>query len=493
MMALEPSTASMREILARARGLDVWIIGDVMLDEYVSGDVERISPEAPVPVVRVGGFESRLGGAANVARQVAALGARASLAGIIGDDAAGDTIARQCTEATIDIRALRRNPGCRTTRKQRVLANNQQMLRLDWEASAACDQSVTHWMLDRLLESRVPDIAVLSDYAKGVLNAASLPQIIAHLRARNVRVLVDPKQRDLSVYRGANIITPNLAELGVAVGRRLHAEDAEAIAAAAESVAVSLELDAVVVTCGDRGMILVSPGQVPRIVLAQERALHDSTGAGDTAVATLATCLAASAGLEAAATIANAAAGVSVGRVGTTAVQPGEIGDALTGLTSAKVFSIDDIVPLVDQWRRRRQRIVFANGCFDLFHAGHLSLLEKAARCGDRLVVAINSDASVRRLKGDGRPLIADRERAALVSALACVDAVVIFDDDTPLAAITAIRPDVLVKGRDYRIDQVVGRELVESGGGRVELVPLAPERSTSSLIDQIARRWRTA
>lgn len=485
--------AEARDVLARTGDVEVWVIGDIMLDEYVVGEVERISPEAPVPVVHVTGVEWRPGGAANVARQVAALGARPSLAGMTGDDAAADTILEQCGRARVDTRAVRRCAGRPTTRKQRVLAHNQQMLRLDWETPAACEQSVSRWMLERLLEGGVPDIAVLSDYAKGVLSAASLSWFIGQLRDRGVRVIVDPKQRDFSVYRGASVITPNLAELGNAVGRRLDAADAGGIAAAAASLLAPLELEAVVVTCGDRGMVLIGPHHDVRWVPAQERALHDTTGAGDTVVATLATCLAAGAPLDAAATIANAAAGVSVGRIGTTAVLPCEIGEALTGLNTSKVVALDELVPLADQWRRRGQRIAFANGCFDLFHAGHLCLLQNAARCGDRLIVAINSDASVRRLKGDGRPLITDRERAALVAALSCVDAVVIFDDDTPLAAITALRPDVLVKGSDYRIDQVVGREQVEAGGGSVELVPLAPERSTSSLISRIALRAQSA
>jgi D-beta-D-heptose 7-phosphate kinase/D-beta-D-heptose 1-phosphate adenosyltransferase len=239
-------------------------------------------------------------------------------------------------------------------------------------------------------------------------------------------------------------------------------------------------------------MIVARPDRPPLRVPAQGRALHDSIGAGDTAVATLATLLAAGAELEFAAQIANAAAGISVSRVGTTAVHPHEIDEVVSGIAATKVLHVDDLVPLVERWRSIGQRIVFANGCFDLFHAGHLSLLQNAARCGDRLVVAINSDASVRRLKGEDRPVIAGPERAALVAALACVDAVTIYDDDTPLQTIAALRPDVLVKGRDYSIDQVVGREFVEANGGRVELVALAPEKSTSGLIDRIARKWGT-
>jgi D-beta-D-heptose 7-phosphate kinase/D-beta-D-heptose 1-phosphate adenosyltransferase len=422
---------------------------------------------------------------------VAALGAHASLAGLVGDDSAGDRVLEECGKAQVDTRAVRRSVGRPTTRKLRVLAHNQQIVRLDWESTDSCEEKTARWMLDRLAERRRPDIAVLSDYAKGVLSGTS-QAIIEALRYWHIPVVVDPKQRNLEVYRGASVVTPNLGELIVATGRRLKADDAEGIAAAAQSLVISAGLGAMVVTCGDRGMIVAWPDRPPLRVAAQGRVLHDSIGAGDTAVATLATALAAGAGLDLAAQIANAAAGISVSRVGTTAVHPHEIEEVVGGIGATKILHIDDLVPLVERWRSDGQRIVFANGCFDLFHAGHLSLLQNAARFGNRLVVAINSDASVTRLKGEHRPVVAGPERAALVAALACVDAVTMYDDDTPLQTIVALRPDVLVKGRDYSIDQVVGRDFVEANGGRVELVALAPEQSTSRLIDRIAHKWGT-
>jgi len=477
---------SLAEILDACRGREVWVVGDLMLDEYVHGTVERVSPEAPVPVVRAGDLQFRLGGAANVARQVGVLGARVTLGGVVGNDDAGRRLVSECAAAGIDVRAVLPLDGRRTTRKLRVLGRGQQLIRLDWEDSGACDDAVTE-RLQRSLEGGArPDVIILSDYAKGVLTDGAIGRLATVGRAAGCRVVVDPKRVDLSAYRGASILTPNLAELGLAVGRRLDPDDLGAVASAARPIVYSAGLESMVVTLSDRGMLIVDASGGVHHVPAVRRAVSDVTGAGDTAVAVLAAALAAGATLHQATSIANVAAGLAVAEVGTVAVEPDRIRLALADADGSKVLSRAELATRVAGWRVMGKKIVFTNGCFDLLHAGHLSLLHQAAALGDVLVLAINSDASVQRLKGPNRPIVGAAERAALLAALSCVDAVTIFDEDTPLETLRLVRPHVLVKGQDYGIDKVVGRELVEADGGRVALVPLLSERSTTALVERI-------
>jgi D-beta-D-heptose 7-phosphate kinase / D-beta-D-heptose 1-phosphate adenosyltransferase len=477
------------EILERLAGVHVWVIGDLMLDEYVSGAVDRISPEAPVPVVRVRETEFRLGGAANVARQAAVLGARVSLAGIIGQDPAGERLLELCASAGIDTHAVAQLPDRATTRKLRVLGHSQQLLRLDWEDSGPCAPAAVERAIGQLAAGPAPDAIVLSDYAKGVLSPETIGAVLA--LHRMAPVIVDPKHRDFSRYRGATAVTPNLRELELAAGEALDAEDTEAIEAAARRLARSAALEALVVTLGERGMLVVPSVGASLLVPAEKRDVYDVTGAGDTAIAVLAVALAAGAPLTAATQLANAAAGVAVGQVGAVAVEPGRIRDALAARPDGKVLGRAELAARAASWRMAGKRIVFTNGCFDLLHSGHLALLEHAARLGDVLVLAINSDASVRRLKGSDRPLVPQAERAALLAALSFVDAVAIFEEDTPLETLEAVRPQVLVKGADYRPEQIVGRELVEGYGGRVAVVPLVPDKSTSALLERIRGKKR--
>lgn len=481
--------SALTAIFGRMRDLVVWVAGDIMLDEYAFGDVERISPEAPVPVIRVRAVEYRLGGAANVACQVAALGARVSLAGLIGKDFAGDQILALCEASGIDRRAIRQLEDCQTSRKLRALARNQQLLRLDWEDTRPCAVSAVGWMIDHLKQGDAPDIIVLSDYAKGLLTPQFIDGIADAAASAGARVVVDPKRRDFCAYRGASIMTPNLHELETAAGQRFDPDNADSIAASAQSLALDTGVEAIVVTRGERGIMVVPAHEPYESFPARGRALFDTTGAGDTVVAVIATSLAAGAILSEAAQIANAAAGIAVGRIGTVSVSPDEILEALSGESAHLILGPEELQAQVARWRAAGNRIVLTNGCFDLLHAGHLSLLHQAAQCGDVLILAVNSDASVQRLKGPGRPLIPERERAAMLAALGCVDAVTIFEEDTPLDILRLIRPDVLVKGQDYTIEQVVGRDLVESSGGQVVLVPLLPEKSTTALIDRIAKR----
>ncbi|MGH8148644.1 MAG: D-glycero-beta-D-manno-heptose 1-phosphate adenylyltransferase [Steroidobacteraceae bacterium] len=478
-------------LLERYAGLRVWVAGDLMLDEYVMGAVDRISPEAPVPVVRVRDTEYRLGGAANVARQAAVLGARVSLAGVVGTDPAGEQLLGLCNTAGIDIRAVVQLPDRATTRKLRVLGHSQQLLRLDWESSAPCPQAAAARITSKLGEEPRPDALVLSDYAKGVLGPETIAALM-HGRGAEP-VVVDPKHRDFTRYRGATTLTPNLRELEAATDAHLDPDDLESIASAARRLAARVGLESIVVTLGDRGMLLVPAAGPHTPVPAIRRDVYDVTGAGDTAVAVLALSLGAGAPLPAAVRMANAAAGISVGQVGAVAVEASHIRDALSSRPDGKVLSPDALSARAASWRMAGKRIVFTNGCFDLLHSGHLSLLESAAKLGDVLVLAINSDESVRRLKGAQRPLVPQAERAALLAALSFVDAVTVFDEDTPLETLKAVRPHVLVKGADYRSDQVVGRELVEAAGGRVALVPLVPDKSTSALMERIRGTRRPA
>ena len=481
---LTADVSSLLTILDRFTGMHIWVVGDLMLDEYVMGAVERISPEAPVPVVRVRDTEHRLGGAANVARQVAALGARVTLAGVIGDDAAGTDFLRLCEASNIDTRAVIRLPERRTTRKLRVLGHSQQLLRLDWEDVRPCAPQVSVRMVSKLAAGPQPDAIILSDYAKGVLTPETITAVTG-LRGTGP-VVVDPKHRDFTRYRGATTVTPNLRELEAAAGRPLDIDDPAAIAAAARPLAAAAGFEAMVVTLGDRGMLVVPVQGEDIPVPAIQRAVYDVTGAGDTAISVLTLSLAARATLHSAAQLANAAAGVSVGQIGAVAVDSGSIRDALTARPEGKILAREDLVARAATWRMAGKRIVFTNGCFDLLHAGHLSLLSQAAKLGDVLVLAINSDSSVRRLKGPERPLVPQEDRAAVLAALGFVDAVTIFDEDTPLEVLQSLRPNVLVKGGDYKLEDVVGRELIEAAGGRVMLVPLTPEKSTTALVERI-------
>jgi len=478
------SLSALLALLDRFASLSVWVVGDVMLDEYVTGAVERISPEAPVPVVRARASEHRLGGAANVARQIAALGARVSLAGVVGEDVAGETLRRLCSAERIDTQSLVTVTGRQTTRKLRVLGHSQQLLRVDWEDIDACNAPVTSRLLERLAARTPPDAIILSDYAKGVLT----PELIASLvRDRaSVPIVVDPKHRDFGRYRGTSTVTPNLRELEAAAGQTLDVADTAAMAAAARKLLAEAGITSMVVTLGDQGMLAIPAAEAESVIPAIQREVYDVTGAGDTAIAVLTLALAARATLVQAARLANAAAGVSVGQVGAVAVSAASIRDALAARPEGKLLLRQELVARAAAWRTAGKRIVLANGCFDLLHAGHLALLGHAAKLGDVLVLAINSDASVRRLKGPERPLVPQAERAALLAALTFVDAVTIFEEDTPLAVLQAVRPDVLVKGGDYRPSEVVGRELVEAAGGRVEIVPLTPDKSTSSLVARI-------
>ena len=467
------------------RGVRVLCLGDVMLDRYVYGEVTRVSPEAPIPVCRVTDERAMLGGAGNVARNLAALGAGIEFITVIGDDPAGSEIAGLAAELDGAEITVLTAPGRRTTVKSRYIADGQQLLRADRETEAAIPTDIENDIIGRLDEVIAGvGAVVLSDYGKGVLTPVLVNRVIEVARAAGKPVVVDPKGPDYGVYRGATMLTPNRRELAEA-SRMADGSDEE-IVAAARHIVTSCGVESVLVTRGGDGMTLVDGASAIHLA-AEAREVFDVSGAGDTVVATTAAALAAGLDAGTAAGIANVAAGIVVAKAGTAVAGADEIVDALR---AGELLSVGLPVARdrVATWRAHGLTIGFTNGCFDLIHPGHVSLLSQARAACDRLIVGLNSDSSTRRLKGDGRPVQGEAARAAVLGSLASVDLVVIFDDDTPIELITALRPDVLVKGADYSIDQVVGGDLVERYGGRVLLATLEPGHSTTATISRMGK-----
>ncbi len=466
--------------------IPVMVVGDVMLDRHVHGYVRRISPEAPVPVVSLAGEVDTPGGAGNVAATLAALGARVTLAGLVGPDAEGERLRQALRTKGVTRLALHEGPGLETISKTRILSEGrQQLLRLDRDGDRAAFAEASGAMLDSLLPALGEVSAVvLADYEKGALTPPVIRAIVEECRRRNLPCVIDPKKAEFSVYSGATVVTPNLLEAERAAGRPLSGDDA--VASAASTMRQALRLDAMLITRGPEGMTLSTPSGVVHIP-AQVRDVADVTGAGDTVVSVLAACLGSGWELAEACRLANVAAGIAVSHPGTYVVHADELATAWRGL-SPKVLSREAARRRLEQARRHGRKVVFTNGCFDILHAGHLASLEGSRRLGDLLVVGLNSDVSVRGLKGDSRPVIGQEDRARMLAGLACVDAVVIFDEPTPYELIRELEPDVLAKGGDYTVDQIAGADLVLARGGRVVTVPLVPGLSTTSILERSAR-----
>jgi D-beta-D-heptose 7-phosphate kinase/D-beta-D-heptose 1-phosphate adenosyltransferase len=478
------------EHLGKLGGATVLCIGDLMLDDFVYGEVTRISPEAPAPVIAVTREQKLIGGAGNVARGIDALGAHCIFVSVMGEDEAGRVVARAFLEECPSVEThLMVDPARPTTRKVRFVSEHYSthMLRADWElatpVSAAIEGAITSAALKVLPRA---DAVVLSDYAKGVLTPRVVRAVIDAARAANKPVVVDPKGQDYSLYRGATLITPNRKELAEATHRPIANESD--LVAAAEDLARLVESEAVLVTRSEEGMTLYTPAAGVVHVPAYAVKIRDVSGAGDTVAAVLSVMLAAKAHFEPAMRAANAAAAVAVGKRGTAKVSVAELRSRL--LSAAFLAPEEKIVfdwAVLDEhladWRRQGLRVGFTNGCFDLLHPGHIKLLTEARAACDRLIVGLNTDDSVRRLKGANRPVQSQQARAEVLSALEAVDLVVLFGEDTPIELIRRVAPTILVKGADYRVDQVVGHELVEAHGGEVLLVGLAEGHSTTRLI----------
>lgn len=459
----------------------VLVVGDLMLDRYWQGDTARISPEAPVPVVHVQRQEDRPGGAGNVALNIAALGAQVRLLGFTGDDHEARVLAQRLAAAEVRFSGEKLS-GIATITKLRVLSRHQQLIRLDFEQGYGQIDSAP--LLHRF-DAALPDcdVVLLSDYGKGTLR--DVQQFIHRARADGKKVLVDPKGSDFSRYRGATLLTPNLSEFEAVVGR---CDTESGLVEKARAMADELELDALLITRGEHGMTLVQPDQPVLHLPTRAREVFDVTGAGDTVIALLAAASAVGQSLGQATALANLAAGISVGKLGAATVSVAEL---MRGLHDEQelgtgVLNADQLSEAIQVARARGETIVMTNGCFDILHAGHVTYLQQARALGDRLIVAVNTDASVRKLKGAGRPVNSLERRMAVLAALGCVDWVVAFDEDTPQQLICALAPDILVKGGDNDPAKIPGGDCVRARGGEVRVLDYLSDVSTTKLIAAI-------
>lgn len=459
----------------------VLVVGDLMLDRYWQGPTSRISPEAPVPVVKVEQHEDRPGGAANVALNVTALGAGVSLVGLVGEDEAGSALEKQLQSARVNC-AFSKTSGEPTITKLRVISRHQQLIRLDFEEPFSNDYA------DQIADATEPllsnvGVIVLSDYGKGTLSDCQ--RLIQQAKAQNVAIMVDPKGSDFARYRGATLLTPNLSEFEAIVGP---CKTEEELVRRGKDLAKELELDALLVTRSEQGMTLIRVDKDELHFPARAREVFDVTGAGDTVISTLAAALAAGEDLPNAVALSNIAASIVVGKLGTAAISAPELRRAVSKEQGAEkgVVSEEQLLISLADARAAGESIVFTNGCFDILHAGHVGYLEQARAQGDRLVLAINSDESVSRLKGPGRPINPVERRMAVLSGLEAVDWVLYFDEDTPERLLEQVRPDVLVKGGDYGIDGVVGGEFVSSYGGEVRVLSFLDNCSTTAIVEKI-------
>ncbi len=483
----------LESFLAGVANTRALVVGDLMLDEYVWGSVDRISPEAPVQVVEVKRKEKRLGGAGNVINNLLTLNCLVDVASVVGDDEDGQFLLRRLKERGVERHGVCAQMGRVTSRKTRVFASNQQIVRIDQETRADITSESEARLISYVRDAiAATDVIFLSDYQKGVLTDRLLHEVISIGRKAGVPVLVDPKGDDYSKYRGSTLLTPNRKEAQQATCIAI--EDEVSLLSAGKKLLSDLDLEALVLTRSEEGMtVLSAAGEFTLPTVARE--VYDVSGAGDTVLSLFGLGLAQKLSLEYSAELANLGAGIVVGKVGTSTVSAQELLSAV-GLQNAnmdqKITSAPLLKNILAGERLRGRKVVFTNGCFDLLHVGHVKYLQAARQLGDLLVLGLNSDDSIKRLKGPSRPLIGEEERAHILAALNCIDYVVVFDEDTPLELITTLKPDVLVKGGDYTPDGVVGRDLVESYGGRVELIRFVDGKSTTNIINKILESYQS-
>ena len=466
------------------------VVGDLILDEYIWGSVTRISPEAPVPILETKSENLTLGGAANVANNLVALGCEVYLVGAIGHDEKGDKLLALVEEKKISSRGIFRFVHRPTTSKIRVIGHNQQILRIDKEDNRPITEE-TESKIIKFINKTLPDmdIVICSDYRKGILTEKVFSAITHRAKNSRKRVIVDPKGSDFELYKGATIITPNQFEVEKAVPIKI--QDKIDLDRAAEYLLNLTHAEALLITRGKDGMTLYLSKEKPVDIPTHAKEVFDVTGAGDTVVSVLAMTLAVGFNYPDAAWLSNMAASIVVGKIGTAVVTLTEINEYLHEemlRTSKAVLNLEELIKIVSLAKSIGKTVVFTNGCFDLIHGGHIEFLQKAREKGDLLVVGLNSDKSVKSIKGNGRPIKTEKERANIISALEYVDYITIFDEETPEEVIREVRPDILVKGDDYGIDEVVGREIVEGYGARVELIPIVKGLSTTNIVTKILK-----
>lgn len=462
------------------------IIGDIMVDKYVYGSVNRISPEAPIPVVTANDTKYVLGGAANVAGNISSLGIGAILCGVIGNDPEGDLLLEKIAEKNIVFAGYRSDRRC-TTVKTRVVGMNQQLVRVDREDTAWLDDAEEKGLIDAISENLSDvEFVILSDYNKGVCSESFCRMIRDYCETKNKKLIVDPKSSDWMKYRGSYLITPNFKEFTEAVGCSLE-NDEKSISEHATDLMKKYDLERLLVTRSQYGMTLVGTDRQPFTIKAKQREVYDVSGAGDTVIAMIAAALSTGYELEDAIKLSNLAAGIAVSKPGTYMVTLEDMVEYFNGKGlwyEGKIRDVDDIAEIVATWRQADEKIVFTNGCFDILHIGHIDYLNRAANMGTKLIVGLNSDDSVRRLKGNNRPVNGQKERGLMLAALQCVDAVVVFDEDTPEELIKLVRPDLLVKGGDYDLDDIVGRQYAKE----TLTIPLTEGFSTTTMIEKIKK-----
>jgi D-beta-D-heptose 7-phosphate kinase/D-beta-D-heptose 1-phosphate adenosyltransferase len=467
------------------------VIGDLMIDEYVWGEVDRISPEAPVQVVVVKTEDYTLGGSGNVVNNLMALGASATVLGVVGGGSNGRLLCEQLNSIGADTRGIIQEPGRHTTKKTRIIAEHQQVLRIDRETKKEIS-SATLKNIIRIAEKVIPevDVILISDYGKGLITRSLIKRLVQIAKTHNKPVIADPKGLDFTKYAGVNLLTPNKKEASLASGREI--TDDGSLAGAGKLLLDKSGIEKLLITCGKDGMVLFEKDQKPFKIGTRAREIYDVSGAGDTVVAVLGLAVAAGQSFKEAVSLANTAAGIVVGKVGTAAVTQKELSAALKASaadTVPKHKTLKELAELCRKLQKDGKRVVLTNGCFDLLHVGHIKLFSASKKLGDVMVVAIDDDDSVRRLKGSDRPVISAAERVGILSALDSVDHVVVFANKELDTVIESIRPDILTKGSNYGSADVLGREIVEGYGGRVELIPITEKISSTQIINTIKKK----
>jgi D-beta-D-heptose 7-phosphate kinase/D-beta-D-heptose 1-phosphate adenosyltransferase len=477
--------------LARFDQCRLLVVGDLMIDEYVWGNVDRISPEAPVQVVAVNNQDYTLGGSGNVVNNLAALGAHVAVLGVVGAGPDGQLLMNLLAELGSDPAGIIQEAGRPTTKKTRVIAEHQQVLRIDRETKKKISAD-TFASISKLAEKIIPDVDVIliSDYGKGLITRQLIAKLVKLAGAGGKIIIADPKGLDFSKYAGITLLTPNKKEASLASG--IEITDPKSLASAGRRLLEKSGIEKLLITCGKDGMVFFEPGHAPFTIGTQAREVYDVSGAGDTVIVVLGLGMAAGLSYKAAVALANTAAGIVVGKVGTATVTRTELAHAMfqpADSTVSKHKTIKELAELSRKLHNDRKRIVLTNGCFDLLHTGHIKLFAASKQLGDVMIVALDDDESVRRLKGSNRPVISAAERVGILSALDSVDYVVVFPTDELGDVIKSIRPDILTKGSNYDSEAVLGRDIVESYGGRVQLVPITEDISSSQIINNIKNK----